>query len=456
MRKGAFLLAVMGVAVPAAAQENDDLNLIPGAVQTAAPSTAAPQDRGKYSLANAFGWYSYRGTSTLPSSSGAASRWNDRVSADALVSWNLSHSVTLTASDVLSASFADGVGFPREAVRNDLRELYATWEVTPETYLEAGRINVRNGVAFGYNPTDFFRARTSVAQSSSDPGALRNNRLGTVMIRGQKLFDGGSVEIIYAPKLHSPVPIGGLAYPLDPKIDQTNGSDRGLATFSFQLEEFSPQLLVYYEAGRTKFGFNASHPIGASIIAYASWAGGNAPSVIVDAIAFGKRTRTLPSFVPVLPPVSTSRAFKNDVSVGAYWNGEDKETVSVEYNFHEAGFSKSDWRGWFATGGNPVYTNLMWYIRGYAGDRQDPISRHQAFVRADWAEPFHILHSDINAYVMTDLMDGSSMAQLGASYDLSDSWSLGAYVTGSTGGKRTDWGSLRSSASAIVQIVRYL
>lgn len=454
MKQAIVLVALFGFAVSAAAQENDDLKMIPGAVETAAPPPAAAEDRGKYSFADAFGWYGYRGTLAVPTGSAIPSRWNDRVSADALVTFTLTERLRVTASDVLSASFADGVGFPRQSVRNDLRELYATWDVAPETYLEAGRINVRNGVAFGFNPTDFFRARTSVAQSSSDPGAMRNNRLGTVMIRGQKVFMGGSVELIYAPKLHSPVPMGGLAYPLDPKIDQTNGSDRVLASLSFEWEEFSPQLLAYYDSGRLKIGLNASHPIGNSIIAYASWAGGKAPDESADAIAFGKRTRTFPSYLP--PMVPTARGFKNDVAAGAYWNGEDKETISVEYNFHQAGFSKEDWRNWFITGSYPMYRDVMWYIRGYAADRQDPISRHQAFARADWIEPFHILHADINAYVMTDLADGSCTGQLGASYDISDYWSVGGYAGATTGGRKTDWGSLRGSTSVIVQIVRYL
>lgn len=452
MRKAALALVVFGLAVPAAAQENDDLGLIPDAVRTAAPATAPAEDRGKYSLSNAAGWYGYRGRFAVPLGGGAPSRWNDRLTADALVTFKLSQPVRLTVSDVLSASFADGVGFPREALRNDLRELYVTWDVTPETFLEAGRINVRNGVAFGYNPTDFFRARTSVAQSSSDPGALRNNRLGTVMLRGQHVFDGGSFELIYAPKLHSPVAIGTLAYPLDPKIDQTNGSDKLQASFSFEWEEFSPQLLAFYEAGRLKFGFNASHPIGNAIIAYVSWAGGRAPGVAADAYAFGRRSRMLPD---LLPPVSAHRSFKNDVSVGAYWNGEDKETISLEYNFHEAGFGKSEWRDWFAAGADPALASLMWFVRGYAGDRQDPISRHQAFVRADWVEPFHILHADVNAYVMTDLLDGSCTGQFGAYYDLSDQWSVGTYVSATTGGRRTNWGSLRGATGVIAQLVRY-
>ena len=455
MRPGVVLLAIVCTAVPAAAQEDDDLSRIPGAVENAPAAPPEAASHGKYFVEDAFGVSSYRGTFAVPYPYGVPSRWANRTSFDALDQWTLAPGLTATFSDRLSATFSDGVSFPNEVVRNDPREAYLTWEPAPQTYLEAGRINVRNGVAFGYNPTDFFRARTTVSQASADPGAQRQNRLGAVMLRAQRIFDGGAVEFVYAPKLHTAAPIGALADPFDPKIDQTNGADRFMAAFSFDLEEFSPQVLVYHESGRTKLGLNISHPIGSAVIAYASWAGGNAPNTIVDAIAFGKRTGTLPSFVPVLPPTSMARAFQSDLSLGAYWTSEYKTTVSLEYNFHQAGLTKSDWRNWFATGADPSLAPQMWYIRGYASDQQEPISRHQIFARVDWLEPFHIEHFDLNGFVMTSLADGSCLGQIAASYDISDKWSVGAYLGGTTGGARSEWGSLRNAATATVQVVRY-
>jgi len=452
----AALLAVCLLAVaPAAAQDDSDLSRIPGAVENAPPASASPPTHGKYFVEDALGVFSYRGTFAVAYPYGVPSRWANRTSFDMLDQWKLATDLTATFSDRLSATFADGVQFPDDVLRNDPREAYLTWEPLPQAYLEAGRINVRNGVAFGYNPTDFFRTRTTVSQSSADPGALRENRLGTMMVRAERIFDGGTIDVVYAPKLHTPAPLGAPANPLDPKFDQTNGADRFLAAFSFELEEFSPQLLVYHDSGRTKFGLNASHPIGNSIIAYLTWAGGVAPNEIADAIAFGKRTATLPASIPVLPPTSTARAFRNDVSAGAYWTGEDKITVSLEYNYHQAGFSKRDWRNWFAVGADPASASELWFIRGYASDQQDPMSQHQAFARVDWSEPFQIEHFDVNGFVMTSLEDGSCLAQFAAGYDISDAWSVGAYVGGSTGGRSSEWGSLRNAASATIQLVRY-
>ncbi len=456
MRYVAFLAVALAAAVPAAAQENDDLNRIPAGIGNEAAPPPQSEPHGKYYVENASALFSYRGTFAVPYPYGAPSRWSNRSCLDILDQWTLAPDLTATFSDRLSMTFADGAGFPNDVVRNDPREAYLTWEAAPQTYVEAGRINVRNGVAFGYNPTDFFRSRTTVAQSSADPGALRENRLGTVMLRAQRIFDGGSLEIIYAPKLHKPGAIGSVPEPFDPKLDQTNGADRFLATFSFDLEEFSPQLLAYHDSGRTRIGLNISHPIGDSIIAYASWAGRSAPSAIADAIAFGKRTGTIPPLAPLLPPTTTARSFQRDVSAGAYWTGEDRVTVSLEYNFHQAGFSKDDWRRWFAIGADPTLAPLMWYIRGYASDQQQPMSRHQAFWRVDWQEPFLVEHFDVNAFMMTDLEDGSSIGQVAAYYDLSDLWSAGIYFSGTMGGKRSEWGSLRSAASITFQVVRYL
>jgi len=461
MRHGAVILVLLAAASPAAAQnapqeENSDLNLIPGAVEKAPPPAAQPAGHGKYFLEDAFGLYSFRGSFAVPYPSPTPSRWADRLSFDMLDQWTLAPRLTASFSDRLSVSEADGIGFPEESVRNDPREAYLTWEALPETYLEAGRINLRYGVAYGFNPTDFFRARTSVAQSSADPSALRNNRLGTAMIRAQRIFDGGSLEFVYAPKLHTPAPLYAVADPVDPKFDQTNDADRFLFAYSFKLEEFSPQVLITHESGRTRLGLNLSHPVGDSIIAYLSWAGGAAPGVTADAIAFGKRTGTLPSFAPLLPPASTSRIFRNEISAGASWTSEYNVTVMAEYNFNQAGFSKDDWRNWFAIGADPVLAPEMWYIRGYASDRQLPMSRHQAFADISWSEPFDIENFSLSGFALGNLSDGSTMCQVGLNYDISDTWSLGAYLTGSTGGKRSEWGSMSNAASAIVSLVRYL
>ena len=76
---------------------------------------------------------------------------------------------------------------------NTLKEAYLSWQAQPDRIADLGRINVRNGVALGYNPTDYFRAGALRSIVSIDPASLRENRLGSAMVRAQALWESGSV-----------------------------------------------------------------------------------------------------------------------------------------------------------------------------------------------------------------------------------------------------------------------
>ncbi len=70
---------------------------------------------------------------------------------------------------------------------NDFREAYIEWRLADQTYLALGRINLKSGIALGYNPTDYFKTRTVSEPLSADPTVLREDRLGTVMLRLQHI-----------------------------------------------------------------------------------------------------------------------------------------------------------------------------------------------------------------------------------------------------------------------------
>ncbi|MDE2494105.1 MAG: hypothetical protein KGL97_09410 [Alphaproteobacteria bacterium] len=451
------LCLVLCAVTPAMAQENSDLDRIPQAVESE-PAAPAPNidAHGKYFLENDFVLSSARGMLAVASPSPPPSDWENRLSFDAFDQWSLGDGLTLTYSDRFNFTEANSISFPSEALRNNLREVYLTWEPLTRTYLEFGRINLKNGIALGFNPTDFFKTRTAVAQASADPSALREDRFGTLMLRAQTIWDGGSLTFAYAPKVHTPRAItGALPNAMDPSFDQTNTADRFLLALNFEIEELSPQLLVYHESGRTKFGFNISHPVGQSIIAYAEWAGGAAPNLIAQAVAFGKATGTLLPATPVLPPTLTARAFQNDLAVGASWTSVEKVTLNLEYHYHEAGFAQTDWHNWFDIGtADPAAAPELWYVRGYASDQQQPMTRHQVFLRADWQDAF-VPNLELSTISFVNLYDGSCLAQVSAGYYLSDLWTIGGYVGSSFGGRRSEWGSLPSDTSAIFQLIRY-
>ncbi len=461
-RAGMLLLAVLALAatVPAWAQENSDLDRIPNAIppeDQGAPGAALTARRGRYYVEDAAAISLLRHP-LVPFPPPRPADWQNRTSLDGIDQWDLDDRLTLTMSDRLSLYEASSIDWgARRSLRNDFREGYLTWQPAGSDYLEGGRVNVRNGVALGFNPTDFFKSRTAVDQASLDPSALRQNRLGTLMARAEHLWSDGSASLALAPKLYPPTPIAASKAGFDPRLDRTNGANRLLATASYDLAGLAPQALLYREGDMTKLGLNLSHQVGQSVIAYGEWAGGRQQSLIAEALAYGKRTGTLPPGAPIVPPTDTAKAFRNDLALGASWTSTAKITTNLEYHYHQAGFSDGDWRGWFASGqrrGSPGVASQLWYIRGYANDRQQPLTRQQAFLRVNATDAF-TPGLELTALAFVDLYDGSSLVQLQASYYLSNAWTIGAYVSGDLGGVRSERGSLPQAASAVVLLVRY-
>lgn len=161
---------------------------------------------------------------------------------------------------------------------NSLREAYVSWsDEAAHWAVDLGRVNVRLGPAYGYNPTDFFRDGSLRAFTTADPIALRENRMGTVMLRGQRLWEGGSVWLAYSPKL-ADAP-SGSTFSLD--LGSTNSRNRGLLVLGLRASErVSGQLALYKDDGLDpQLGASVSALISDAVVAYAEWSGGREPSL---------------------------------------------------------------------------------------------------------------------------------------------------------------------------------
>jgi hypothetical protein len=96
----------------------------------------------------------------------------------------------------------------------------------------------------------------------------------------------------------------------------------------------------------------------------------------------------------------------------------------------------------------------LWYLRDYALDQQDPISRHSVFLRADWVDAF-IPKLELTGFVNVDTYDGSGLLQISADYYLSDHWTLGGLIATNFGPARSDFGSLAEAANFMFKVARY-
>jgi len=474
IRRGAALLLLGGALwnAGAAAQttpagQDVDLDLIPRALQQESantpPATPKAIDTGRrLYVENAFSAVSLRNQPDVPAPGPRPFNWQERLFLDVRKEWRLASPLTLIYSGRLNFRAEDNLSFPvHENLINDLREVYLGWQPGERTYVDLGRINLKSGVALGYNPTDFFRPRAVVEPLSADPTVLREDRLGTLLLRAQQLLEGGSFTAAFAPKMYAPSAIyTNINLPsIDPMLDRTNASNRFLAKGSLNGgDRFSPEILLYHEGNRTRMGTNLAESFGQKSVAYLEWSGGRRASLIDDALRYGRDTGTLPLRAPSWIPESSEESLQNELAFGASYTTQTRITFNLEYHFNQAGFAQADWRNWFASGrgglaGSPVVGEL-WYLRDYALDQQYPISRHSAFLRADWVDAF-VPKLELTGFVNTDLYDGSGLVQLTADYYLSDHWTVGVLVSAAFGSARTDFGSLASAGSFMVKVARY-
>jgi hypothetical protein len=461
----ALLILVAGAGT-AGADENKDLDLIPeGARQPIASSAEASPagDAGqRIYIENAITLSSQRNGLLVPLPPPPPFHWQNRLFLDVRKEWRPADRVNLTYSGRLNVRAENDLSASsHENLIHDLREAYAGWEPVDGAYIDAGRINLKSGVALGYNPTDFFKTRAVVEPLSADPTVLREDRLGTLMVRGQHIGEGGSLTAAFAPRVSSTSAIyTNTNLPsLDPMFDRTNAQNRLLLKSSVDTAGgFSPEVLLYRQGSQTLLGANLTSSVNQNVVAYLEWAGGRRVSLIDDALRFGRNTGTLPPNAPSALPENSHRSFQNELSVGASYTTETKITFNLEYHFNQAGFSRTDWNNWFATGrdasaSSPVAREL-WFIRSYALDQQQQLSRHVLFLRADWSDAF-IPRLELTGFVNTDLYDGSSLVQLSADYHVSNAWTVGAIFSSNFGGKRSDFGSLPQAASFLVKVARY-
>ena len=183
-------------------------------------------------------------------------------------------------SDRLDGIDSDGVP-PGDNV-NTLREAYLSWARTEDQILDLGRVNIRNGAATGFNPTDWFKANALRAIVDPDPAVLRENRQGTVVLQAQQLWSEGSLTATVSPKLaRSP---DSATFALN--AGATNPSNRYLLAGSWKLrDQFTPQLLAFGgDDDPVQVGVNLSGLLGDAVVAFGEYTAGRGKPLVAQAL----------------------------------------------------------------------------------------------------------------------------------------------------------------------------
>lgn len=274
-----------------------------------------------------------------------------RLSLDLSASVNLSESWRAVLSDRLDHVHPTDAGGPSTV--NNLREAYASWQdAGGATVVEFGRINLRHGPAYGFNPTDYFRDGALRAVTTVDPFALRENRLGTVMLRAQRLWAGGGISLALAPKLADAPSTAGFG--LD--LGATNNRNRALLSWSHRLSDrVSGQMLVYADQGLgPQLGVSATALVSDAMVVHLEGSRGRVADLLARSLG-----------QPDLEPA------RNRASAGLTYTLPTRTALTVEYEYNGAAPGSAGWN--VAAAGGPAV--LGQYLLA-AQRRQDSASRH--------------------------------------------------------------------------------
>jgi hypothetical protein len=267
---------------------------------------------------------------------------------------------------------------------NTLKEFFVSWQQT-NLLLDAGRVNVRQGVGYGYNPTDFLRADALRTEDSIDPNSLRATRFGTVMLRSQWFWDSGSFTTLYAPELTGHATMASW----DPDIGATNSNNRWMLSLSQRLiGTWSPQWLLFSTGtGQPQIGLNITAAIGNSTIAYLELTTGDGRSQWQQALQQAAAGR-----------------WHSRLSSGATYTFANKLSITVELEYDGAASSRRQWSA-------VRQGNLLPYVRyvQYIFEQQELPTFFSGLITAAWQDLI-IQHLDLSSFVRRDLIDDSSLA----------------------------------------------
>jgi hypothetical protein len=317
-----------------------------------------------------------------------------------------------------------------------LKEAYLSWRASTVDTLDLGRVNAREGVAVGYNPTDIFKEGAVRTVISVDPRSLRDNRLGTVMLRAQHTWDSGALTGVVAPRLPA-VSSGAWG----PAWGLSNAEQRATLSLTQRLfDGFSPQLMVLQQAGEPlRGGLNLSALVSSNTVAYSEWSFGHGlrqiDQVTVPGLEGGMATHPMP--------------FQSRSATGVTVTAQNKLSVTLEWEHDSAALDGPSWRQ--LLGQNPL---VQAAYREAVFSARDLPTRRAAMASVQWQDVW-FTHLDAQALVDRDLIDRSRLLWLEVRYHQAHT-ELALQAQRALGGPLSDFGLAIQTAAAMLLVRWYL
>ena len=353
---------------------------------------------------------------------------SNRASIDGRIDATLTPGLRAVFSDRLDLRHSNRRGVEGDV--NTVREAYLSWAPTDHQIIDLGRVNVRHGSAYGYNPTDWFKEGAVRSIVSLDPAVLRENRQGTVVLQGQQLWSVGALTAAYSPHLADKPNTGTFSL----NVGATNPRNRWLLVGSTKFsDKLNAEVLLYGGEGiREQLGLNLSGLVGDATVVFGEFSAGKGPSLITQALG-----------------TNADKRFQTRAAVGLTYTTAFNLSLTAEAEYNEAGPTRRQWR---ALPGISPFGQLG--LLNTSQTLQDLPARSAGFLYALWKDAL-VRRLDLSAFVRRENETRSRVQWLEARYHW-DQVDLVAQWQQFSGSRQSIFGSVPQSRTIELALRFYL
>ncbi|MDE2159567.1 MAG: hypothetical protein KGL18_14565 [Burkholderiales bacterium] len=267
-----------------------------------------------------------------------------------------------------------------------LREAYLGWTTGGSlSSFDIGRINLRQGPAYGYNPTDYFRTNALRTIPTADPLILRQMRLGTGMLRAGRLWDGGGATLALAPKLAS----APDSSPSAADFGATNSTDRALLGIDLRASDrLSGQGSLLLSRGHTPIlGLSGTALAGDAVVVYGEWSYGRVPTLAEQILNQAQGTTKV-----------------SQASLGLTWTLPGGLALTTEAEYNGAGLDRAQMQSVLAQG--PAAYQQYFALT----QPSQELGSRRAWLLYATQKGFGIQQLDLTAFLRSNADDHSALA----------------------------------------------
>ncbi len=321
----------------------------------------------------------------------------------------------------------------------NIKELYYKGNFAEKSFYEVGRINIKEGVSRGYNPTDYFKGTHSLTLSN-DPKERKENRLGSLLFSQTLFLDKWTLKAIYSPKISvSKNTLLSDAKYIGLHLDESNYHDRASLYVDYSgFEDVSSSVILHYNEDDLNFGFNLSY-------IYDSWI-----VYLENSLKYAKNEISKLEINPAIrDQFSSNKKYIDQATLGINYTSASNIVTTVEYIFNSGGLDDDDWDRWFELGKNPLYARELGSIREQIAKKESIQSRQSLFVLSRASDVMTNLDASVLAWV--NPYDGSSLSQVGLEYSYHDNLQTNLFLRNYRGKTDSEYGSALNDYEVLIE-----